>query len=196
MYSQRDEEKFILDYFKGDGNFLDIGAYDGKTFSNTHALALKGWKGVCVEPSKCVYRTLEELYSKNKNIELYNTCIGDYDGEIDFYDSGGDAVSSTDTTHVQLWSTHCKFEKTTSEIMTVASLLKESKIKTFDFVNIDVENDSLAFSILRQLDIKGLGVKMFIIECQGNTRAGIEMYLRGFGFRTIHTTPENLISVL
>ena len=36
MYSQRDEELHILGYF-GDkvGRFIDIGAYDGKSFSNT-----------------------------------------------------------------------------------------------------------------------------------------------------------------
>lgn len=196
MYSQRDEEKYILPYFKETGNFLDIGAYDGKTFSNTHALALLGWKGICVEPSKCVYLALEKLYKDNPSIELYNTCIGNYDGEIDFYDSGGDAVSSTDTKHVQLWSKACTFEKVTSEIIKVDTLLSKSKLSTFDFVNIDVENDELAFNVLRQLDLKKLGVKMTCIECQGNVRAGIQMYLKEFGFRTIQQTPENLISCL
>jgi len=51
MHSQNDEERHILDAFRGrpEGNFLDIGAYDGITLSNTYCLALKGWSGVCAE---------------------------------------------------------------------------------------------------------------------------------------------------
>jgi hypothetical protein len=51
MHSQNDEERHILDAFREgpEGNFLDIGAYDRITLSNTYCLALKGWSGVCVE---------------------------------------------------------------------------------------------------------------------------------------------------
>ena len=49
-YSQLGEQDIILNYFNGkQGTFLDIGANDGKTFSNSYALSLLGWKGVCVD---------------------------------------------------------------------------------------------------------------------------------------------------
>ncbi len=52
MYSQNNEEKFILEHFKNrKGKFLDIGAYDGKTFSNTFALVELGWSGLEIEAS-------------------------------------------------------------------------------------------------------------------------------------------------
>ena len=39
MYSQNQEEKYILKHFKDkQGTFLDLGAYDGKELSNTRAL--------------------------------------------------------------------------------------------------------------------------------------------------------------
>ena len=51
-YSQNLEEEKILEYF-GDyvGSFLDIGCNDCRTFSNTHALALRGWAGVVIDAS-------------------------------------------------------------------------------------------------------------------------------------------------
>ena len=51
-YSQTGEQQVIFDYFGPEfkGTFLDIGANDGVTFSNTYGLSLKGWRGVCVEP--------------------------------------------------------------------------------------------------------------------------------------------------
>ena len=41
MYSQTDEERVILEHFaqRPSGRFLDIGAFDGRVFSNTLALA-------------------------------------------------------------------------------------------------------------------------------------------------------------
>jgi hypothetical protein len=33
------------------GTFFEVGAYDGKLFSNTLAFEEKGWTGVCVEPN-------------------------------------------------------------------------------------------------------------------------------------------------
>lgn len=52
MYSQFDEERVILEYFRGSsGFFLDIGAFDGVTLSNTRCLIELGWRGVLVEPA-------------------------------------------------------------------------------------------------------------------------------------------------
>lgn len=52
MYSQLDEERVIVDWFKDrePGNYLDIGAWDGISMSNTRRLAELGWHGVLVEP--------------------------------------------------------------------------------------------------------------------------------------------------
>ena len=72
MFSQRDEEQVILDHF-GDrvGTFLDVGAYDGITFSNTHALALKGWSGVCVEASPSCFVKLMKILRTHFAIPLH-----------------------------------------------------------------------------------------------------------------------------
>jgi len=32
------------------GVFVDVGAYDGLTHSNTIGLAAMGWRGICIEP--------------------------------------------------------------------------------------------------------------------------------------------------
>ena len=69
MFTQRDEEKYILEFFKGNtGRFLDIGAANGECFSTTRALALLGWSGVCVEPSPTVLPALRTLYAGNPKV--------------------------------------------------------------------------------------------------------------------------------
>jgi FkbM family methyltransferase len=51
--SQVGQDKWVCKQlqYKDNGIFLDIGAYDGKTLSNTYFLEKElGWTGVCVEP--------------------------------------------------------------------------------------------------------------------------------------------------
>lgn len=93
-HSQNNEEDIILGYF-GDkvGRFLDMGANDGATLSNTRALALRGWDGVLVEPSPTAFARLSALYPDGKT--LLNLAVGDREGEIEFFEHGSDTLVST-----------------------------------------------------------------------------------------------------
>lgn len=59
MFSQFQEEEIIIRFF-GDriGCFLDIGAWDGISLSNTRALAISGWSGLLVEPDPNAFSKL------------------------------------------------------------------------------------------------------------------------------------------
>ena len=74
---KQSEEECILEHFKDKymGEFLDIGAHDGVTASVTHALALKGWGGVCVEPSPGPFVELMKLYRNRRDIRLVNAAV-------------------------------------------------------------------------------------------------------------------------
>jgi FkbM family methyltransferase len=194
-YSQNFEQDIILNYFNEDkGTFLDIGAYDGKNLSNTHALALLDWQGVTVEPSDNVYPALEKLYKDNDNVECHKTCIGDFNGEIEFFDSGGDAISSTMQSETFKWEqAGVKFTPTVSPIITVEELLKRSKYKKFDFISIDTEGTN--YEILQQINPEELGVQMLCIEWNSHPeeKERISAYMFGFGFQLVHENGENLI---
>lgn len=61
MSSQIGQDSWVLDKIKGPGFFVDIGAYDGITDSNTLRLERAGWKGICVEPLPDVFDTLQRV---------------------------------------------------------------------------------------------------------------------------------------
>lgn len=42
--------------------FLDVGAFDGISFSNTRLFFEKGWSGICTEPCLKNYKKLKLLY--------------------------------------------------------------------------------------------------------------------------------------
>lgn len=199
MFSQRDEEKYILDYFKNSkGVFLDIGAWEGKTFSNTHALALKGWSGICVEPSPSVIGALRKLYENRKDIEVFNVCIGNINGDVDFYDAGGDATSSTNPAELIHWE-RCygtKFKKIKVPMLTFETLVKNSIYTNFDFISIDVEDDKLGKSILQQIDLQKYKVKMICIEAS-SMRSEIIKYFDDRKYKLIYNSgAENIVVAL
>ena len=60
-YGQDEEDKYAHEtFFSGleSGTYLELGAFDGMTFSNALFFAERGWKGVLVEPNTQSYRSL------------------------------------------------------------------------------------------------------------------------------------------
>ena len=98
--SQYGEDEFILTFF-GDhkGRFLDVGAYDGCTFSNTGQLAERGWSGVCVEPSPSAFPYLARYHDLH-DVLCLNAAVTVAAKWVPFWDANGDALSSVDSEHV------------------------------------------------------------------------------------------------
>lgn len=191
MYSQQEEEKFILEHFGNEGTFLDIGAYHYETFSNTRALYDRGWSGICVEPSPNCFPALQEFYN-GTDVEVYNCAIGNGTGVIEFFDSNGDALSSTDPNHVKLWEKNYGsiFSKITVQCFTLEDLIERSFYKVFDFVSIDVENDTLGIDILKQLDLDS--VKMICLECGCQYRDEVKLTT---GWYEVYSNAQNIILI-
>jgi FkbM family methyltransferase len=202
MYSQNDEEKFILEYFSGaKGVFMDIGANDGKTLSNSYALVERGWPGVCVEASPKAWERLRSLHGwQNGNgIQLINVAVGSYDGNIDFNESGellgtGDValVSSTRQDEMDRWvSLNMPFEKVSVPVITFKTLLERCLYNHFDFLTIDIEG--MEPEVVPQIDFTELGIIMAIIEWNGKNADLYDGLLSGHGLKLIHVNQENRI---
>ena len=60
MPSQHGEDLALWRFFgeRREGFFVEVGAHDGVTFSNTYFLEAVGWDGICVEPNPVRYREL------------------------------------------------------------------------------------------------------------------------------------------
>jgi len=199
MFSQRNEEKYILQFFKNlqglpQGRFLDIGAYDGKTFSNTHQLALQGWGGVCVEASPSLYQSLHNLYDSNPKIQIVEIGIGMKRGILPFYDFYGDAIGTFDKKHALLWEKKgsCEYEVIPVSVITVKDLLEQVGYD-FDFLNLDIEGWS--FQVLKLFPFnKFPKLKMICVEFDGKENE-VVTFLKTYGYTHLYTSAENVIMV-
>lgn len=205
-YSQHEEQPIILNYFGNyKGNFLDIGANDGVTFSNVYALVLNGWGGVSVEASPKAFERLLSNYDGYESVVLANVAIGAENGEADFYESGdllggGDVglVSSLKIDETTRWKTVTKpehkvvsFEKIRVPVVDFKSLMETSLIKKFEFVSIDIEGGEL--DVLPQMDFNELGTQLLCVENNGRDKDKFDAIILPFGFKLIHENRANLI---
>ena len=154
-YSQNNEQDIILQYFGNrKGFFLDIGANDGITLSNTYALQLQEWKGVLIEPSEEAFNRIKA----SNGVQKFNVAIGTEDGHCTFHEMGnhlnaGDVslLSSIKKTELKRWP-GVEFKERMTEVWTYKTLLKHSRLKFFDFISIDAEG--VDYEILEQIDLK------------------------------------------
>lgn len=187
MYSQNDEERVILANTPEKGRLLDVGAYDGKTFSNTLALIEKGWGGVLIECSPGPLSGLLTLHKGNDKLTIIGAPLAvEHGKELLMYDSTGDALSSSDPAHVAKWSGYVKFAPyytTTVGIGFIATLGNT----LYDFINVDIEGQSCQMA--RSLYQAGFRSPLWCVEMdQGWT--DVLACLKG---EVIHMTGENVI---
>lgn len=196
-FSQSNEEEHILKYF-GDhiGTFVDIGANDGVTFSNTRALAIRGWRGVCIEPAPKAFHKLKELYKDRKDIYTYQYAISKNNAKPVLQISGA-LCSAADTGLVSTFHPHekARFDRTVEynpiEVVSYRwkTAMNRWKIKEFDFVSIDVEGDEL--NILPFMNLEKTQCLCIEWNSKPELKVEYEKYLEGF--KVIYTSAENLI---
>lgn len=193
MYSQRDEEQVITAQFAGrTGRFLDIGAYDGITFSTTRRLFELGWSGVLVEPSPQAFVRLMALYGGDCRAMLVNAAVDPQPGLKGFHASA-DGVSTLLDAHREKWVENwgAAFVPIVVNTVSPAALLALVDGRV-DFVNLDVEGEN--WDMLVSLDWEALDPEMACVETDGRFD-DMAAFFKERGYWERHRTAENLMVV-
>lgn len=197
-YTQNNEEEVILNYFKDytEGTFCDLGANDGITFSNTRALAERGFKGILIEPDPEAFERLQKLYEGHKGLYTYNYAISDTNGKKFLQKSDsllktGDTglVSTFNASEMKRFHGAVNYTPTEVQVYTWGTARNRWSIRSFDFISLDIEGDELR--VLPSIDLTE--TKCICIEFNGreDLKKQYEQYLEGF--KLIYTSAENLI---
>lgn len=201
-FSQNNEQEVILNYFGPfKGAFLDIGANDGVTFSNTRALALSGWCGALVECSPRAFNKLRANYAELETkgcFYFHDFAIGDTNEQRVLNESGSllgaddvGLVSTFDLSEMNRFKSVVSYEGTPVKMKRWANFINGSMIKTFHMLSIDVEG--LEIPIMKQMDFTDF--KLICVETNGSAekKAILDEMLKEF--KVIYTSAENLIYV-
>ena len=189
-FSQNDEDWIIRRYFKDrfHGKFLDIGAGDGVTFSNTKILYDMGWNGVALEPSPSLTQAFPQNIDINR-VKLVQAAMIEKDGPVEFYHSPGDFISTTDESHKNKWS-QAPYQKIGVDGICWQTFMDKYG-SDFDFINIDTEGTNIKLLSLMPNVYKNKA-RLFCIEYDGQLGA-VKDLLCPYGNKVIHVTGENVI---
>ena len=134
-YSQWGEQIIILDFFDGRvGRFLDLGAYDGVTGSNTRMLAERGWEGVSIEASPRAFWMLLEKMVAFPKVELVNAAAMPESGIVRFYETHSAISTCMTEHHIDTWL------KTSYWVAGITPTQIAARFGGhFDFVSLDIE---------------------------------------------------------
>ena len=189
-YSQLGQDRYLNEHIfhnKKNGIFVDIGAYDGITYSNTYFFEKElGWTGICFEPHPQVFPQLKHT----RQCECIDSCVAAQDGMVDFIQALGYPImlsgmaATYDTRHFARLQQECKnYNASFTVIPRVArslmSVLKQRGITTIDYLSLDTQGSELA--ILQSIDFDAVAISCISVENNYEDPA-IKQFLSTKGF--------------
>lgn len=144
------ELEFTLEFFLGqrrDGVFVEVGAYDGITYSNTYGLAMMGWRGLCIEPNP-VNAALCRATHENHDVRVLEVAISAPGVDTLTFELGGPLTTSNravaDESRFRSWAQgRLQGQRVDLPAMTLPALLDAHGIATdFELLVVDVEGAS------------------------------------------------------
>ena len=171
-FSQAGQDRFLNEVvFKGrkSGIFVEIGAAEGITFSNTYFFEKElGWSGVCVEP-------MPEAFSKliaARKCRCVQACVTDFSGTgvflaVDGVPTLSGLVSKYDPKHVQRVQREAAASgEHTRELQVTCStfdeLMEQSGLQHIDYLSIDTEGGEL--DLLKTINFERFSIKVVSVE--------------------------------
>ena len=162
----------ILSYYLAGkvGVFVEVGAYDGISFSNTYHLAVSGWRGIYCEPVKEYAEQCIKNHLRHPAISVIQVAISDRDYSTLLMDTAG--VFSTSNPIAKKYFLEQDFsrhhfngsKKLAVPTLTLSTLIKKYGLDRIDILVVDVEGHEL--SVLNGLSIAQNKPSIIIIELQ------------------------------
>lgn len=183
--------------------FIDIGAYNGISGSNTLYFALRGAEGLLFEPIKATFRNLNRLYWTKPGMICVNEGISNEMKTLEMSCAGAlsYSVETQDIRHTRGNEDYFP-DVISTEFCRVRPLSywlgKFRRFKNIDFISIDVEGHENA--VLEGIDFNDCSVRVFVIETHGRDKYGmwlsqdyesIKKILNKNGYRVLLISPEN-----
>lgn len=163
-YGQTGEDR-VIDALLGPrrkGYYVDVGANLPRARSNTFALYLRGWNGVCIDASEGVVH--EHRKERPKDIQVCSA-VSETDGRLaTFVEFDESAVSSLSARHIETWRDRRRVvgERVVRTERLEAILDRCGAPARFDLLSIDVEGHDL--EVLRSLDLERYRPELIVIE--------------------------------
>lgn len=192
--------------YKQDGVFVEAGAFDCYSWSNTYGLAKLGWKGLYFEPQSRAVQLCKDRLGKYPNIEIVHAALSNWQGYTNLYLGGSLSTISEEAKRAYLnedWSRSTGLASEQVERVPVSTLAFELAARSwpqaYDLLVIDVEGSEV--EVLQGYDIESSYPKVAIVETHAQYESDIlaykaefiNAYFEDFGYEMIYEDYINSI---
>lgn len=159
------DHKLIALLNKQNGIFIEVGAHDGITQSNTLLLEKNyNWKGLLIEPSECLY---EILQINRPQAKCFQCALGSFSEDNthvygDFHGTLMDSVEGKRLADLKSGNALPKSEQTYVLMRSLQSILDEENLHHIDFFSLDTEG--YEYNILKGIDYSRTFFDYLLIE--------------------------------
>jgi FkbM family methyltransferase len=191
-YSQFNQDKIInvLLENKKEGVFIDIGAYDGITYSNSYFFeTTKNWTGICFEPNPIVFKELSKVRNStlvNGGVSVKNSTLiyKRFSGNQELEMLSGFSDFFNEEQLLRIEKELKNQQDSSSETILVQTyalndILKEKQISKIDYCSIDTEGGE--FEILKTINFEENYFSTLSIEDNCDPKEVIS-YMKSKGF--------------
>jgi FkbM family methyltransferase len=202
-YAQWGDDLLVWRYFGESykGTFLEAGANDPKSLSQTYLLEQQGWSGVLVEP---IPRCCEALRRERPRSRVFQNALGAPgqrgklrlripDGTTELAHALPDGTANADEAHaaevgLRRAKPTARDEVIEAEFITLDEVLKQAGITQLDFMSLDLEGFELP--ALQGLDFNRIKPRLIIIEDRLENLSR-HQFLRRQGYRLVKRNGSN-----
>ena len=146
--------------------FVEVGAYDGESYSNTSCLADRGWRGLYIEPVERAYLKCVERHRANPRVQVSNHAIGPEAATIRFWDNGEFSTGSPDEMALNVasgWLDSAGAREIAVPQVRLDTALRQAGIEPgFDLLVIDV--DGMEEAVFQSFDLAVWRPRCMIVE--------------------------------
>jgi FkbM family methyltransferase len=201
---------FLLELFLGkrsDGVFVEVGAYDGYSFSNTYGLAKVGWQGLCIEPVPEFAERCRALHAGHR-VRVLEAAVGASRGRLRMTVAGAlstaNAAMLADYQHAA-WAAGAFADAREIDVeqTTLDEILEREAISTgFDVLVVDVEGQECA--VFEAFDVARWHPQLMIVELadthpdlprRRSDDAKLLLDLTDLGYRIVYKDKVNTVLV-
>jgi FkbM family methyltransferase len=203
LYKSQDMQDLFLDrwVFRGfeRGVFIDIGAHDGITSSNSWFFEKqRNWTGVCVEPNSAVFKRL----SANRAARVIDCCAAGTRGTVKFQRIAGYSemlsgiADRYSAEHKKRIAEEMQQFGGSSEIVEVPSrtfsdIAEEAGITEVNYLSIDTEGAE--FEILKSVDFRKYTIHAVTVEYTNSIRGDLLSYMKGLDFEVLKSIGADMM---
>ena len=169
FFGQNEEDVYAYNTFfkkKVGGTYLEMGALDGITYSNTLFFERhSGWKGLLIEPNMAEFQHL--VQNRDRNV-CVNAAVCASTRDLHFIDKfavGGIYEFMTDSFQ-QTWHPEVVVENLpVIPCFPLAEILERLQLRHIDFFSLDVEHAEL--EVLSTLNFANVRIDVIVVEADG-----------------------------